>query len=249
MAKDILSNSTTTLLLGAGALYLIYKSNALQNISQGIGNIGSGIGSGVGDIGSGLGNGVSEIGGGVLALGAGLGSGLSGLGQGIGGGVFNIGTGFENVGSGFMNLQTELGAGFEQLLAGIGSFGANIQTSLGTVKIGANANANNSNVTGNTTVMPSTNSDKQVNSSTTKIQAKAVQYGIIANEFGGYSPTINGVQQLQSVQAPTNAPKSNTLKVAVVPAVSTNPVTQTYALGQQYLSAVLNNRGTSSIRL
>ena len=248
MAKSALPSNAIYLALGAGALYVIYKSGVLQNVSQGVGDIGSGIGSGVSGIGQGLGSGVSQIGGGVLALGAGLGSGLSGLGQGIGGGVYNVGSGFEDVGLGFMNLQTEVGDGFKQLLAGLGNVGANINTPWGNIKVGANANANanNSNVTGNNTVIPSTNSDKQVNSNTANITAKTAVYGTIANEFGGYSPTINGVQQLQSIQAPTNAPKSASVKQAVI--VTPVSQTQTYALGQQYLSAVLNNRGPTSLR-
>lgn len=117
--------------LGIGALYVIYKSGALQNISTGIKDVGSGYGAGVENIGAGLGYGLSNIGAGFGLLGAGL-----------GGGFNNIGAGFNNLASGVGQGVSNVGSGVKSIGEGLGTAGLNVQNSpIGDVSIGMGANA------------------------------------------------------------------------------------------------------------
>jgi hypothetical protein len=121
MAKGFNLGSTETLILGGAVLFLIYKSDILQNVGQGlgsgIGNIGSGIGSGFGGIGAGF-QGLGE------GLGAGLNIGIGGIGLGFKGLGEGAGQSLSYAGEGFMNLQTQVGAGIFQIGQGIGQIGS-----------------------------------------------------------------------------------------------------------------------------
>ena len=147
MAKDIFSSSTTTLILGGTALFLLYKSNffsslgqGVGNVTSGVGNIGTGLGAGIQDIGVGFANLGTGIGSGFQSIGLGLGSGFNNLSTEIGAGFMNIGSGIQDIGAGFGNLQSSIGTGFQNLLTELGGFGFSLQTKIGNVSIGGNAN-------------------------------------------------------------------------------------------------------------
>jgi len=105
------------LILGGAALYLVYKSNLLQNIGLGTGKLISDFG----NVGTGLGEGLSSIGQGIGNTGTGLGIGLAGFGTGLGSGINNVGLGLNYVGQGIGNIGTGLGSGIMYLGAGAGN--------------------------------------------------------------------------------------------------------------------------------
>jgi len=115
-----ISDSTTTLVLGAGVIFLLYKSDFLGNIGtgtgkaiEGLGEIGAGLGTGFAGLGqgmAGIGAGINNLGLGFEFLGAGLGTGFAGLGVGVGSGISKLG-----------DIGTGLGMGFQFLGAGGGN--------------------------------------------------------------------------------------------------------------------------------
>jgi hypothetical protein len=121
MAKGDLAE-ITPLILGGGALYVLFQSGILQNLGQGASNA------------------LSGVGGGVAATGAGLGSGLAGLGNGVGGGVFGLGQG---IGSGINNLGgglNQVGTGLSNLLTQLGGIGIHYNAQTGNFDLGGGAN-------------------------------------------------------------------------------------------------------------
>lgn len=99
--KSFLENpNVPTIILGVGAIYLLYKSDFFGKIATGIGDIGSGLGGGAKSLLGGTGAGLYEIGSGIGDIGTGLGGGLYNIGggagsllSGVGGGVYEIGAG------------------------------------------------------------------------------------------------------------------------------------------------------------
>jgi hypothetical protein len=217
MAKGFNLGSTEVLILGGAALFLIYKSDILQNVGQGLGSGISNIGSGIGNIGSGLGSGFSGIGAGFQGLGEGLGSGLSvGLG-GIGLGFKGLGEGagqsLSYAGQGFMNLQTEVGAGIFQIGQGIGQIGSgfgdfersigNFLQELGNVNIGLKtplgsatfSTGGSQNITGTPTAPISLEKSTSVDSKQTPASSQKVGTSGGRSTSGSKSATTSIVPQ------------------------------------------------------
>lgn len=120
--SGIISDSTTTLILGAGVIFLLYKSDFFSSLGKGVNNVSSG----VGDIGTGLGMGF-----------AGIGQGFAG----IGGGVNNLGLGLGYLGAGLGTGLAQIGAGVNNLATGVGNTGFQIDSN-GNIRVGLGANNN-----------------------------------------------------------------------------------------------------------